>query len=198
MIIDPNKFDKRSNFDECLSELNVYAQRIPIEMPRITVGSFREAYNTWSGRGMYFTNERRINVDLKRCKTATKTPGFAWSYTGYKADMTPAGVLAHEFGHHYDHVRSIVKKHRRTIGELHDAEGCVSSYCPNPSEWFAETFRLFFLNHDLLMRAKPRTFGFMRDELQLPSPRDEEWRDIMVNAHPRFITACERFIASSI
>lgn len=194
MIIDPNDFDKRSNFDECLEELTEYARAIRVEMPEITVGSFDEAYNRWSARGMYFAKDKKINVDLKRCKVATKVPGFAWSYTGYKADMTPAGVLAHEFGHYTDDIKKITRKQRAVIGQLYDAEGCVSSYCPNPSEWYAETFRLFFLNPQLLAAAKPRTWTFMLSQ-DLTLSQQVGWRDIMVNAHPRFITACEKFIS---
>lgn len=195
MIIDPNNFDKKSNFDECLDELTVYARALGVEMPEVTVGPFDDAYNEWSARGMYFLREKKINIDLKRCKVATKVPGFAWSYTGYKADMTPAGVLAHEFGHYIDDVKKITRIHRCVIGELHDDEGCVSSYCPNPSEWFAETFRLFFLNHDLLIGSHFRTQCFMLDTLEFPYPRSEGWHDIMINAHPRFISACEKFVA---
>lgn len=197
MIVDPTNFSKESNLAECQSELEAYAAALGIDMPTITIGPYEDAYNSWSARGMYIVRERRINIDPKKCRSATKVPGFAWSYTGFKSDMTPAGVLAHEFGHYIDDVKDVSRPNRRRLGELHDEEGCVSSYCPNPSEWFAETFRLFFLNPHLLWCGKPRTFDFMALELRLPISRRETWQEIMVNAHPKFAAACVRFAVLS-
>lgn len=87
------------------------------------------------------------------------TGGRAWSYPGYVTDRTPYGVLAHELGHHVD------KAHGSNGGILcHElrartGEEPITSYAPNTQEWFAEIFRLFVTNPDLLRLVRPKMHG---------------------------------------
>jgi hypothetical protein len=105
------------------------------------------------------------NICLKVCAM----PGYggrAWSWPGYVIDRTPYGVPAHELGHHVDWLRSerrgsyfgdFSQKLRRASGEEK-----LTNYCPNDAEWFAEMFRLFVTNADLLEKVRPRTYMEIR------------------------------------
>lgn len=37
----------------------------------------------------------------------------------------------------------------------------ITSYAPNPAEWFAEIFRLFVTNHGLLKQLRPKTYNIL-------------------------------------
>ncbi len=111
-----------------------------------------------------------IRIDVRAC-ALIGTAGRAWSYPGYTVDRTPYGVLCHEMGHHVD------KAHGREPGTLSPAvfefagEPAISSY-PDEytgtmriNEWYAEAFRVFLTNPDLLRLVRPRTFEALRDTL---------------------------------
>jgi hypothetical protein len=128
-----------------------------------------------------------------------RTPGFAWSYPGYKADRTIAGVIVHELGHHIWDVRV----ERGILGHMFQLdwdltiadEARVSSYEPVPEEAFAESIKLYGLNPDLLRVGRPERFYALHDHLELPEPHRTPWRDVLVNAHPKLIAAAEKWIA---
>lgn len=113
----------------------------------------------------------------------------AWSYPGYVSDRTPHGVMAHELGHHADRERSLNKG--AYGGEfsgwmrLTANEPKLTSYCPNDWEWFAEMFRLFATNPDLLRLVRPRTYERMCDYFQPVEKRP--WREVLVGAPLRTI-----------
>jgi hypothetical protein len=106
--------------------------------------------------------------------------GRQWSYPGYSVDRTPYGVIAHELGHHVDRAHGagggkFGRAWRKETGELP-----LTGYCPNDNEWFAEMFRLFVTNSDLLRALRPRTFALMsarwRPVITLP------WRVVLSGA----------------
>lgn len=138
-------------------------------------------------------------ICLAKC-AAVGHAGMAWSYPGYTVDRTPYGVLAHELGHHIDVVKSVVK--RAYFGDFSlniqkaSGEAAISSYCPNPAEWFAEMFRVFATNPDLLRLLRPRTHQLLRDHFQ-PVFHDT-WRDRLASAPDRTIAAAARKTESSI
>jgi hypothetical protein len=140
-------------------------------------------------RGWY--RRDTITVNLPRCRPPTRTPGYAWSFPGYKADMTPVGVYTHELGHH---VAAELGLPSLTTW----AEPSVSGYEPNGSEAFAEAFRLFLTNPSLLREGRPRRWSTLTESLGLePSalaltPWDEVLR--LRGAHERFITAARNWI----
>lgn len=89
--------------------------------------------------------------------------GRQWSYPGYSTDRTPYGVLAHELGHHVECAHGarggiFAKSWRRDT-----ADTPLTGYCPNDNEWFAELFRLFVTNPDLLRALRPKTWALMVD-----------------------------------
>ena len=135
--------------------------------------------------GFYLFGSSTITYNLKRSRVPVKTPGFSWSYTGYKADLTVAGVLAHEFGHYLDDTLKMPsKKIKKEIGK----EKKVSSYEPNTMEVFAESVKLFVLNPDLLRVGRPKRYKFLI-ALGLKPVIADTWQTVLGNAHPKFIAA---------
>lgn len=117
---------------------------------------------TWSFDFCAYYRPVEIHICVEKCATVG-TAGRAWSFPGHSTDRTPYGVLAHELGHHADWTRS--ERKGRYYGDFsvvmraRCAEAPLTSYCPNDAEWFAEMFRLFVTNPDLLHQLRPRTFA---------------------------------------
>lgn len=126
-----------------------------------------------------------IKVCIEAC-AAPGTAGRAWSWPGYVIDRTPYGVYAHELGHHVDVQLSDVKG--RYSGDFsrqmraRSMEPQLTGYCDNDGEWFAEMFRLFCTNPDLLRLVRPVTYGLMTDHLTPVVKRD--WRGSMLGPVP--------------
>ncbi len=81
-------------------------------------------------------------------------------------------MLAHELGHHVDGDRVkrdgiLAKRLRRDTKEEQ-----LTGYCTNDNEWFAEIFRLFVTNPQLLWKLRPKMF----DQLQSRWPHFAEIR----------------------
>jgi hypothetical protein len=120
--------------------------------------------------------------------------GMAWSYPGHSVDRTPYGVLQHELGHHVDLLSST--RRGAYFGDFsiemrkRVSEAPLTSYCPNDAEWFAEMFRLFVTNPDLLAKLRPRTHA---DLLERFKPVFEDgWRERLYGAPDRTIVSIER------
>jgi hypothetical protein len=173
--------DKGENLDYGLMLLKKFCRINHIKEPQVICRDGLGSY------GLYDRGE--IFIDIKACRPPVKTPGFRWSYTGYKADLTPAGVIAHELGHHVD---SRLKKPSRKMST--DGEKKVSSYEPNRSEAFAESMKLFLLNPDLLYEGRPKRYQFLRESCGLSPVIIEEWRVMLFHAHPRLLTAAKGWI----
>lgn len=107
--------------------------------------------------------------------------GRQWSWPGHTIDRTPFGVVAHELGHHVDRAhgaRPGAHGYWRWRGEA--SEKPISGYCPNDNEWFAEMFRLFVTNPDLLRVVRPLTFQRMRGTWTPVETRP--WREVLQGA----------------
>jgi len=122
--------------------------------------------------------------------------GQAWSYPGYVIDRTPHGVVQHELGHHVDWCLSDSKgsyggdfsqRLRAATGERR-----ITNYCPNDWEWFAEIFRLFVTNSDLLQHLRPRTYNVLRG-IYKPVV-DAPWRKVLKDAPERTLEMAEKKI----
>ena len=135
-------------------------------------------------------------ICVSRC-AAIGVAGMAWSYPGYTVDRTPYGVLQHELGHHADYVKST--KRGPYYGDfsvmLRAAvdEKPITSYCPNDAEWFAEMFRLFVTNPDLLAKLRPATHANLRE--RFTPIFNDSWRDRLTAAPERTIAVIERKLA---
>jgi hypothetical protein len=142
--------------------------------------------------GHYVHNSKKIVICLKKAKSPIKTPGFSWSYTGYKADLTAAGIWAHEFGHYVDFylLNQISKKMKNAI----KGESKVSSYEPNAAECFAESMKLFVLNPDLLKQGRPKRYKFLTETCGLRPVITDKWNVVLGNAHEKLISAAANWI----
>lgn len=118
-----------------------------------------------------FYRSGKINVAVPLC--ANKNPSYSWP--GFISDRTPYGVIQHELGHHVDEIKSGVNVYRNRPGDffsdkIYKASGelPITSYAPNRMEWFAEIFRLFVTNPDLLKQIRPRAYDALLKEGFLP------------------------------
>jgi hypothetical protein len=120
--------------------------------------------------------------------------GMQWSYPGYTVDRTPYGVVQHELGHHADVQRST--RRGNYYGDFgiamraNSGEKPITTYCPNDAEWFAEMFRVYVTNPDLLLQLRPRTHRELRKCFE-PVFTDT-WRERLKDAPARTIKAAER------
>lgn len=136
-----------------------------------------------------------ITINVTKC-AAIGIAGMAWSFPGYSVDRTPYGVIQHELGHHADVVKS--SKVYRYYGDFsigmraYCKETPLTSYCPDDAEWFAEMFRLFVTNPDLLRLLKPRTHAAMLEHF-VPVFSDS-WAARLQGAPDRTIVAAQRKI----
>lgn len=146
--------------------------------------------NKMNANGMYYWGKPRLRYNIKRCRTPVNNPGFAWSYTGYKSDMTVAGVVAHEFGHYID---DILKTPSKRIKKAVAGESCVTSYEPNTYEIFAEAFRVFVLNPELLKIGRPKRYAFF-EGLGLKPVILDNWEYVLGHAHNKIINAAHSWI----
>lgn len=149
--------------------------------------------NDWSFDVCAYYRPRTTRICLVKC-AAVGVAGPAWSYPGYSVDRTPYGVLAHELGHHVDVLKSDIK--RAYFGDFsvnlrtRSGEAPISSYSLNPAEWFAEMFRVFVTNPDLLRVLRPRTHAELIGAFK-PVFTDS-WRERLVGAPERTVAAVER------
>lgn len=151
---------------------------------------------SWYGAQRNDRHGSVIAVNVSKCRVATRIPGWSWSYPGYKTDLTPYGVLCHEIGHHVDRLlgsRGDVSE-RKAWRDVVAVEEEVSGYEPNHQEAFAEAFRLFLTNPDLLKNGRPERWEYFTEKLQLSPPHEHRWRVVLKHAHPRIISAAESWV----
>lgn len=174
-----------------LQEIKMFLKNNPqIPMPKIT-----RVDRMWAkGECSYPSKDRVCKIKLmKKLTPVTKTPGFAWSFPGYKADMTQIGVLAHEFGHAV-HFALMDRPLWKKFQEMTCGESVVTSYEPNEHEKFAEAFKLFITNPDLLKTGRPQRFKFFTEVLKLVPNHCEPWKNILGGAHPKLQNAAANWI----
>lgn len=139
------------------------------------------------GTCAYYRNYT-TRIELKKC-AHIGTGGASWSYPGYAIDRTPYGVLQHELGHHMEHLsdgHSYCKTGLAySVFSESDEEEKLTNYCPNVNEWFAEHFRLFVTNPDLLRMMRPKTYTAIAARLQPVELR--KWSQVLENAPLRTI-----------
>lgn len=176
--------EKSENLKYATIRIEKFCQLNKIPIPKI----INKDLNSY---GLYIWGKDNIYVNIRRAKTPIRTPGFSWSYTGYKADLTIAGVLAHECGHYIDdYFNRASKKIKPFIGK----ETNVSSYEPNAEEKFAESMKLFILNPDLLKTGRPMRYKFLTEVVNLKPEISDPWEIVLQNAHPKLISAAKTWI----
>ncbi len=111
-----------------------------------------------------------INICIELCaKVASPDDRRNWNWPCSITDREPYGVLCHELAHHVDWTTSDVKAvySGNYSKEVFDRSGelAVTSYEPdNPVEWFAEIFRIFITNPDLLKQIRPWTYEILGEK----------------------------------
>lgn len=178
--------------DTTKAELYLYGERLLQEvcqvnsicLPTVRLQELRR----YRVKGCYIRTRQRICIDLKACSSPVRIPGYRWSYPGWKSDLTPLGVMAHELGHHFWNMRRIS---RTDWADHRDIDGPVSSYEPTSEEAFAETFKLFCTNPDLLRLGRPSRYQFLRKHADPVVTMT--WNDVLANAHPRILEIANRW-----
>lgn len=210
IIVDPNNYNKESMFVKSVQLVQNFFEHNSIPQPKaFSKTRLGDSY------GCYEYNTRTIHCNVGKTKFPVKNPGFHWSYTGAKADLTIPGIIAHEAGHHIDAClakdekspKAYIKKKACSksltvtskfaeilLCEIYVRENSVSSYEPNVAEMLAESMRLFILNPELLREGRPMRYKYITDFLGLKPIVTAPWEKILENAHERLIAAQKSWI----
>ena len=190
VIVDPHDYNQDDAILRTCHLVRAFCKENAIDMPGI------EADNCRGYHGIYLSGSRVIKYDPRKCRVPVKTPGYSWSFTGYKADLTAPGVIAHELGHHVHFETPNAREVIRDWRWVTEGEPVTTSYGrTKTSEDIAESFKLFLLNPDLLEQGRPMRFNFFTDTLNLKPMITETWDDVLVYAHERLIEATLNWIA---
>ena len=154
-----------------------------IKLPTITINNDIKYY------GYY--NNKKITLNLKKSSLPTKTPGYKWSFPGYKSDLTIIGILAHEFGHYVDY-NILTPKDIFLFNDIRRKEKNVTSYEPNVHESIAESVKLFITNPELLKYGRPLRYDFLKRKLT-PLYDNYNWEDCFEYADKKYITAAKNW-----
>lgn len=200
LIVDPATYDKTTAFAAGVDYVNAFLALNGIDAidEILTVADDTKkppGANPWHQRGWYWFGT--LFVNLKKSRVPVKNPGFSWSFTGFKADLTAPGVLAHETGHHthfWLNTKHSPEELLRLIRAVRAEEPAVSGYEPNNYEVFAEAMRLFILNPTLLQAGRPKRYQLLTHVLGLRPLHSTPWRQVLQFAHPRLIAAAESWI----
>lgn len=162
-----------------------FSEENGIKMPKVFIIS-----NKNNIYGLFYP-KNVIHVNMKLCRPPVKTPGYDWSFPGYVQDLTPYGILAHEFGHYISDM--LGKKFRKNFVNIRKMEENVTSTDDRGlDEKMAEAARLFITNPDLLKRGRPLRYEIFSQHYT-PIVRNR-WKTVLSHAHPKIVTAAERWI----
>lgn len=183
MIIE---LDKQSLADEGLNIIRKFCDDNSIVQPDVRFIDKTHRWYKLNSCG-FFREDKGIVLMTNKC-SHVGTTGRSWSWPGYIIDRTPYGVLAHELGHH---VHCKVFMWQPTVMHL-SRERRLTNYCPNHLEWFAEMFRLFITNPDLLRLVRPRTYKLFSAAFK-PSTT-ESWCEVLSLAPDRIMNAASNHV----
>lgn len=137
-----------------------------------------------------------INICLEECaRPCSELQTRNWNWPGSTTDREPYGVVCHELGHHADWSKGVKKWEygseycEQVMKE--SGEDAITSYCPNPAEWFAEIYRLWVTNHALLQYIRPKTWEILRRDWT-PVSKDDWKEELGEDCPARVIKALER------
>lgn len=195
--INPNKTSKIELFELGKQVINMFSEinNLKNQLPEIEVDNYLNNYGQYLALHIRSEQVPRIKINLNKCPMPVAIrPIRRWSFTGYKADRTPTGVLCHEFGHHYFFKETNSKKACVAMLKIIKQESPITSYEPNYGESFAEMFRLFMLNPNLLELGRPKRYEYITKELKLLPIHNQKWEDVLKYAHPRIIEVAKKWI----
>src|SRR5574342_1404331 len=100
-IVDPATYDKATALEAAREYVSGFLGHNGLRGPsKLITEQLTRHENRWRDNGWYKFDTMEMFVNLKRSRPPVKVPGFQWSFTGFKADLTAPGILAHETGHH--------------------------------------------------------------------------------------------------
>lgn len=180
---------KQKHFDDGVALMQRFCAQNKVAPP--TVATHAKA--DWHFGVCAYYRPVQIEICLADCANIG-TAGMSWSYPGYTVDRTPYGVVQHELGHHVDVAHST--RFNRYRGDFsvrlrqEASEAPISNYCPDDGEWFAEMFRVFVTNPDLLRILRPATYELIRRKF---TPVIEaSWDVVLTSAPDRTKGACSK------
>jgi hypothetical protein len=187
IIANPDTFNRADMFQRGSSYVTEWCQwnNLP---PVLIVNDPR-----LSGYGRYdHGSPGTIRVNVGSTRLPARIPGYAWSFTGYKADLTVPGVIAHEAGHH----AHLTLGWSRLKGLLNvSSEPAVSAYEPNLGEVIAEALKVFILNPELLRAGRPLRWHFITEVMGLKPLHATPWLEVLRYAHSKHHAAARKWIA---
>lgn len=184
----PSMFDRGKSLATKWCEIN---NVIPPSVIYVPSSEWRVSRCAYYRRGV-------TRICVQRC-AGIGVAAMAWSYPGYIVDRTPYGVVQHELGHHVDMLLS--DRTGAYFGDFsinmrkRSGEPPITSYHPDDAEWFAEMFRVFVTNPDLLLQLRPRTHAEMM--VRFRPVFTDTWRERLAGAPDRTIKAAENKIAAA-
>jgi len=196
---------KRQLFDRGKVHVHHWCAINGVEIPEVVESDAPVQFDTCA-----FYRDGVITIHVQSC-AAEGHVGRMWSYPGYVVDRTPYGVLCHELGHHVDKANGLIGGtaskemfaalcpnlpqepgfFAKGIANVRDVEP-ITGYCDNVLEWFAEMFRLFVTNPDLLRAMRPAMFALMMQ--RWPRVAEERSWQRVLNMAPRQLQAAENKI----
>ncbi len=145
--------------------VNKFCQINGFDKPKINL-YWNARYDRSKPCGWYSSKTNDITIMPNRCAR----PNPQWSWPSFTSDRTPYGVVAHEFGHYVEDNLSVdIMGIRSLVSYCHkySDEPPITSYAPNNDEWFAEMFKLFLTNPDLLRLIRPKTYNIFVGKFKL-------------------------------
>lgn len=141
----------------------------------------------------YYRNGKIVMCLAKCANAANRRSKYAWP--GAIVDGSPLGVIAHELGHHVDHVRSAGYTGARFSEILRHSvgEAPLRAWAQTYDNWFAEATRLFITNPALLRLVRPRTFAELSRRFKPTEVRP--WDVVLERAPDAVLKATIRAIA---
>jgi hypothetical protein len=146
----------------------------------------------WLFSACAYYRPQYIRICLPLCgRVCSEHETRNWTYPGSTTDREPYGVVLHELGHHADWTAGTKKgSYFSDYGEdvcARSREEPISGYHPNEAEWFAEMFRVFVSNPDLLRLIRPRTYRILTERWKTVTEND--WRTELGPDCPRRVVA---------
>lgn len=140
-----------------------------------------------------YYRKNTITLELIAC-ARVGLGGREWSFPHYRIDRTPYGVIAHELGHHIDFT-TLNNEQRKEFEVSLIGSQKITNYEANIRESFAETFRLYFTNPNLLKVWSPERFYFMK-KYWVSLYIDYSWEEILLknNCPERQISQIKKHI----
>lgn len=178
---------KRELFEEGKSHITTWCVLNEIKPPKVSVTGDPEQFGTCA-----YYRDGVIYISIHACANVGMA-GRAWSYPGYVVDRTPYGVLAHELGHHVEGAHGARGGIVASQWRADTSEEPITSYSPNDNEWFAEIFRLYVTNPDLLRLLRPLTYEKLSQRWPKPA-MCATWDAVLAHA-PRQLAAARNKIA---